>query len=59
MYSKHNEIEAIIEDLLENTILELLSDSLSSKKECETAIEMLIEKIEGLDPKIFDDYFDK
>jgi hypothetical protein len=59
MYSKHNEIEALVEDLLENTILELLSDSLSSKKECEIALEMLIEKIESVDSKIFKDYFDK
>ena len=42
MYSKQNEIEAIVEDLIENTILELFADSLSSKKECEVALELLI-----------------
>ena len=59
MYSKRNEIEAIVEDLVENTILELFADSLSSKKECEVALELLIEKLEELDPKVFKAYFDK
>jgi hypothetical protein len=34
MYSKQHEIEAIVEDLIENTIMELFADSFSSKKEC-------------------------
>ena len=59
MYSKQNEIEAIVEDLIENTILELFTDSLSSRKECEVALELLIEKLEELDPKVFKAYFDK
>jgi HJR/Mrr/RecB family endonuclease len=59
MYSKQNEIEAIVEDLIENTILELFADTLSSKKECEVALELLIEKLEELDPKVFKAYFDK
>jgi hypothetical protein len=59
MYSKHNEIEAIVEDLIENTILELFADSLSSKKECEVALDMLVDKLEELDPKVFRQYFDK
>ena len=59
MYSKQNEIEAIVEDLIENTILELFADSLSSKKECEVALELLIEKLEDLDPKVFKSLFDK
>ncbi len=52
MHSKYNEIEAIVEDLIENTILELFVDSFSSKKECDIALEMLVEKIEELDPKV-------
>lgn len=59
MYSKQNEIEAIVEDLIENTIIELFADSLSSKKECEVALELLIEKLEDLDPKVFKSLFDK
>lgn len=59
MYSKHNEIESIIEDLIENTIIELFADSLSSRKECEIALEMLIEKLEDVDVKIFKNFFDK
>lgn len=59
MHSKYNEIEAIVEDLIENTIVELFADSLSSKKECEVALELLIEKLEDLDPKVFKSLFDK
>lgn len=58
MYSKQNEIEAIVEDLIENTILELFADSFSSKKECEIALEMLISKLEDFDPKGFKAFFD-
>jgi len=57
MYSKHNETEAIIEDLIENTIFELFADTFSSKKECEVALEMLIDKLEDVDPKIFKAFF--
>ena len=58
MYSKQNEIEAIVEDLIENTIMELFADSFSSKKECEVALEMLISKLEEFDPKVFKTFFD-
>ena len=57
MYSKQNEIEGIIEDLIENTIFELFVDSLSTKKECEVALEMLITKLEETDSSIFDTFF--
>jgi HJR/Mrr/RecB family endonuclease len=59
MYSKHNEIEAIVEDLIEGTIIELFADSFSSKRECEIALEMLIDKLEEMDPTVFKRYFDK
>ena len=58
MYSKQNEIEAIVEDLIENTIIELFADSFSSKKECEMALEILISKLEDFDPKVFRTFFD-
>jgi hypothetical protein len=58
MYSKQNEIEAIVEDLIENTILELFADSFSTKKECEVALELLISKLEEFDPKSFRNFFD-
>lgn len=57
MYSKQNEIEAIIEDLIENTILELFADSFSTKKECEVALELLISKLEEVDTKKFQEFF--
>jgi hypothetical protein len=59
MHSKYNEIEAIVEDLIENTIVELFADSFSSKKECKVALELLIEKLEDFDPKVFNSLFDK
>jgi hypothetical protein len=58
MYSKRNEIEAIIEDLIENTIVELLTDSFSSRKECELAFEILLSKLEEYDTKTFKEFFD-
>ncbi len=58
MYSKHNEFEAIVEDLVENVIFELFSNNFSTKKECEIALEMLIVKLEEVDPKVFKDFFD-
>lgn len=58
MYSKQNEIEAIVEDLIENTIMELFADSFSSKKECELAMEVLISKLEEFDPRVFKTFFD-
>ena len=58
MYSKQNEIEAIIEDLIENTITDLLVDSFSTKKECEIALEVLISKLEDFDTDNFKEFFD-
>ena len=58
MYSKQNEIESIVEDLIDNTIMELFADTFSSKKECEIALEMLISKLEDFDTKKFKDFFD-
>lgn len=59
MYSKQNEIESIVEDLIENTIIEVIADSLSSKRECELALEILQNKLEEFDISVFEDYFDK
>ena len=58
MHSKRNEIEAIIEDLIENTIVELFADSFSSKRECEVALEILINKLEEYDTTCFKSFFD-
>ena len=58
MHSKQNEIEAIIEDLIENTIMELFADSFSSKKECEVALEILISKLEDYNTATFKTFFD-
>lgn len=58
MYSKQNEIEAIVEDLIDNTIMDLFADTFSSKKECEIALEMLISKLEEIDTNSFKAFFD-
>jgi hypothetical protein len=58
MYSKQHEIEAIVEDLIDNTIMELFADSLSSRKECEVALEILITKLEDYDTRNFKNFFD-
>lgn len=58
MHSKQHEIEAIVEDLIDNTILELFADTFSSKKECGVALEILRQKLEDYDSASFKDYFD-
>lgn len=58
MYSKQHEIEAIVEDLIENAIVDLFSQSLSTKRECKVALEVLIEKLENFDETVFDSLFD-
>ncbi len=58
MHSKNNEIEAIVEDLIENNIVDLLASSLNSPKECEAAVELLIEKLEEFDLSVFKTWFD-
>lgn len=58
MISKQHEIEAIVEDLIDNTILELFADSFSSKKECGIALEVLKQKLEDYDASSFKEYFD-
>lgn len=58
MYSKQNEIEAIIEDLIDNTIVDLFIDNFSSKKECDMALEILISKLEDFDSNGFKSFFD-
>ena len=58
MHSKHNEIEAIVEDLIENNIVDVLASSLNSTEECEVAVEMLITKLEELDLSVFKSWFD-
>jgi hypothetical protein len=57
MYSKEHEIESIVEDLIENTIVELFTSSLSNKKECEIALDILISKLEEFDTDVFKDFF--
>ena len=58
MYTKRHEIEAIIEDLVENTIVNIFADSFSSPSECEFALTVLLEQLEELDTDVFKTLFD-
>tara|TARA_R110000868_G_scaffold205893_4_gene454563 strand:+ start:2678 stop:2854 length:177 start_codon:yes stop_codon:yes gene_type:complete len=58
MHSKQNEIEAVIEDLIENTIIEAIAGSFSSVRECEVALEILKEKLDELDSSSFKSLFE-
>jgi|LakMenE18May11ns_1017448.scaffolds.fasta_scaffold8779518_2 hypothetical protein len=58
MYSKYHEIEAIVEDIIENVIIEAFEGSFSSKKECNVALDLLKTKLEELEDDIFDDFYD-
>lgn len=58
MYCKEHEFEAVIEDLIENTIIPAFGDYFSSKKECIVALEILQTKLEELDTSIFKNLFD-
>ena len=58
MYSKRHEIEAIVEDLIENNILDVFANSFSTTQECEVALELLIGQLEELDLRVFNTLFD-
>lgn len=58
MYSKYNEIESVVEDLVENTIVDYFEGCFSTKKECKLALKLLIEKLDDLDETVFDELFD-
>lgn len=58
MYSKYNELESLVEDMIENTVLLAFEDYFSSKKECCIALEMLREKLSELECDVFDNYYD-
>jgi hypothetical protein len=58
MYSKQHEIEAVIEELIENTILEAFAGSFSSVTECEVAVEVLKEKLDEMDASTFRSLFE-
>lgn len=58
MFNKQNETEAIIEDLIENIIVETLATNFANKQECIAALEILMAKLEDVDTKIFDNFFD-
>lgn len=58
MYSKEIEIEEIVDDLIENSIIETLINTLATKKECDVAIEILKEKLEEFDNSVFLKFFE-
>jgi len=58
MHSKYNEIESIVEDLIENTVVDYFQGCFSSKKECKLALKILLDKLEDFDDNVFNDLFD-
>jgi hypothetical protein len=58
MYSKQNEIEELIEDLMDNVIIEAFTASFTTPRECEVALEILKEKLEEYDIRLFKDLFE-
>jgi hypothetical protein len=58
MYSKYNEIESLVEDIIESTVLLAFEDVFSTKKECCVALDILREKLTELDCDVFDNYYD-
>lgn len=55
--SQHHEIEGVVENLIEDIIIKELAGSLETPRDCRYAIELLKEKLEELDDKVFDDSF--
>ena len=58
MNSKQNEIEEIVDDLIENTIIEALAGAFSSVRECSVAMEVLKEKLEEVEDSTFKGLFE-
>lgn len=58
MYSKQNEIEVIVENLIDECIVETFADCFATKRECEYAFEILKTKLDEIDTSVFDNIFD-
>lgn len=58
MTIRQGEIEALVEDLIESTILEIFQSELNNKKEGRVALEILKQKLEDMELCSIDDLFD-
>lgn len=58
MINKRFEIESMVEEIIENRILEEFSCVFENQLECEIALEILKEKLDEFDPKVFKDLFE-
>jgi ribosome maturation factor RimP len=56
MSSKRNEIEAIIEDVVENIIFEVFDNNFTTIPEVEFALEVLKDRIQNLDVDDFEHF---
>jgi ribosome maturation factor RimP len=56
MSSKRNEIEAIIEDVVENIIFEVFDNNFTTISEVEFALEVLKDRIQNLDVDDFEHF---
>lgn len=58
MITQQHEIEALVEDLIENTIIDFLETNFYNKKTAKYAFNVLKQKLEEFDSDVFDDLFD-
>lgn len=58
MNIRYGEIEALMEDLIESTILDIFQSELDSKKEGRAALEILKQKLEDIELDTIDELFD-
>ena len=58
MNIRYGEIEALMEDLIESTILDIFQSELDTKKEGRVALEILKQKLEDIELDTIDELFD-
>lgn len=58
MNIRYGEIEALMEDLIESTILDIFQSELDNKKEGRVALEILKQKLEDIELDTIDELFD-
>lgn len=58
MTIRQGEIEALVEDLIETTILDIFQAELNNRQEGKVALEILKQQLEELDITAIDELFD-
>ena len=58
MIIRQGEIEALVEDLIESTILDIFQSELENKREARMALEILKQKLEELELDVLNELFE-